>query len=456
MGVIKKDGWLNVLTGLGIQGRDKSASTVVRWEPMDQRAIEDLADASVIAQKIIGYPIRDAFKKQPTFSSDLEDPDFNENLWDWLREKERHNHFLKATLWGNTYGAAYIVMGIIDGKDPSEPVDVNNISSIAWTQVLHKYELTPLQIDWDISSPTYRQPLTYQYALAGMSTSEASGPIIHRSRVIVFNGRMLSDNNYQRNNYTHDSMLNSVKEDIRSYESAYGSTATLLNDHSSGIFKMQNLANLIGAGQDQAVMTRLSLVDTTRSNVKSVVIDADESFERSSASLAGLDQALSKMDDKLVATAEIPHTIMLGEGSSGSLSGEGQNEIKQYADRIVGEQKEKHKPKYLEYLKMLLAAKDNELTSGVVPERLNMKFPPYMEMDPKEKALIYKSTAEADAIYIDRQVMSPDEPGKRFREEGFEQDLEIDQDLRTQDFTDFTDPDNQVDLTANLPPEGLE
>lgn len=449
--IVKLDGWSNVFTGLGRKGKDKRTGYYAEWSRMDWETAENVYACDDIAEKIVDAPVDEAFRKDVIFKKKDMDGDFNKEVWDFLNSIKFFDYFTKAAKWGRMYGGGFLIFGIADGNDPSEEVDFERIRSVEWLNKLHRWDMNAVSINHDVSSEFFRDPERYVFTRGSLSTSELAGPHIHRSRVVRLEGARLPERLYRSNNYFNDSVLNRVQNAIGNYNSSHDSLAVLLQDFSAGVFKMKNLAQLIGAGQDDAVMKRLSLIDLKRSLVKSVVVDADEDFERKATPLSGIKDALQKIDDRLVAASKMPHTLLLGEGTSGGLNnGEGGAEQEQWDDYIKGLQKSEFKPALMECMKILLSAKDNPVTKGIIPEGFDISFPPLNEPSQKEKADVYKTTAEADAIYINSQVLDPNEVAiSRFSDDEFNQDTQIDTELREEKLEEGEEPDMEDDL----PPE---
>ena len=448
--IVKLDGWSNILTGLGRQGKDKRTGMSATWERMDWDQTEHIYACDDMAEKIVDIPVDEAFRKDVVFTKLDIDAEFNKKLWDYLNEIKFWPMFIQATKWARLYGGGFMMFGIEDGHDPDVEVNFNNIKGVPWMNVLHRWDMNSVDIIHDVSNKFFREPERYVFTRGALSESDLVGPRIHRSRVVRIEGARLPERLYRSNNYFNDSVLNRVQNSIKNFNSSHDSLAVLMQDFSGGVFKMKNLAQLIGAGQDDAVMKRLQLIDMKRSMVKSIVVDADEDFERKATPLSGIKDAIQKIDDRLVASSKMPHTLLLGEGSTGSLSGSGESEQEQWDDYVRGLQKTEYKPALMECMKILLSAKDNPVTGGKIPKGFDITFPPLQEPSPKEKAEVYKLTAEGDAQYIASQVLDPNEVAiSRFSDDEFNQNTQIDVELRE----DKLEEGPEVDLEEGLDPE---
>lgn len=458
--ILKLDGWSNVLTGLGRQGKDKRTGMRAKWTRLGWEEVEAIYACDDKATKIVDYPVDEAFRKRPVFKQKEQDADFNQNLWDYIKEFKGYPKLMQSAKWGRLYGAGFLILGIDDGQDPDQPVDRDNIKGINWVQVLHRWDLSVLEVQNDVGEDGFREPLLYTFTRGSFSQSDQSGPVIHKDRVIRFNGDHLPERLYRANNYFHDTVLSKAQAPIENYRSSVDSLAVLLNDYAAGVFKMKNLAQLIGAGMDEAVMKRLQLIDLKRSMVKSVVVDSEEDFERKATPLSGIKDAMNPMKEDLSAASNIPHTILFGEGSTGNLSGSGESEQEQWDDFIKNLQTCEYGPGLTTFVEYLLLVKGNPVTGdNGVPEGFEHSWMPMKEMSEKDKAEIYNKTAQADQIYIQNQVLTPEEVAlSRFSEGEFNQNTQIDLELREKIQAEDDDPlgKNTPEPEPPIPPEPEE
>lgn len=423
--IAKKDGWQNVLTGLNVMGRDKKMSTSATFTRTTQVDVESIYSVDKLAKKIVDLPVIECFRKPLLFENKGEDATFSETVKDKIITPMQYQEkFIRAAKWARLYGAGFLMFGIRDGRLPHEPVDFNAIRSIDWIQPLHRWEIGYSQVGRDVAQPYFREPIIYTLNQAGQSTNEEVSFQVHRTRLVRLDGETLPDQLYKLNGFYHDSVLNSLQNALRNFSASHDSAASLLDDFAQAVFKIKNLGNLIAAGKDDQVIKRLQLIDATRSVVRGIVLDSEEDFDRKVTALTGLDQILNKMGDKLVAESEFPHTVLLGEGSTGNLSGAGESESRQWYDYIRGLQTNWIKPAYLEGLKLLMSARNAPVKWS---DSFDMDFAPLEEMSEEKQAAINKTQAEADQIYIQNQVISPDEVAvSRFGGEKFSLKTTID------------------------------
>ena len=87
------------------------------------------------------------------------------------------------------FGGGLVVMGIDDGRDPEEPVDVDNIKSIEFLTVGDRYAFQPNEIERDITAgASFGKPSTYfiRTGGSGVPVVEGTSPEIHADRLLLF------------------------------------------------------------------------------------------------------------------------------------------------------------------------------------------------------------------------------------------------------------------------------
>ena len=403
------DGWKNIVTGLNIKNRDKKVSSVAEWFPVTRSMVEDIYGADDMAAKIVDAPAQDMVREWFKISTDFEDQKLNEKIMNKLDDLDAKAKVQTALTFARLYGGSAIIIGAKDGTtNPSLPLNINNLFDIEFLTVVDRFELYPLTIQGDPRKKHYGEPETYQ--LVPVSAQGQQGEAyqsIHRSRIIRFDGAFLPTNLKIKNQYWGDSVLNRLEGALRNFHTAHDSLATILSEFAIGVFKMKNLSQMIAQGKDELVQKRLELVAYKQSVVNAIVIQDDEEFEKKQTPITGIPEALDRVDKRLTSASGLPHTILLGESPSG-LGATGNSEIRDYYDMISRMQESQLQPQMLYLLDLVLRCKAGP-TKGLIPNIWSIEFNPLWQMSDKESAEIRKIQAEADQIYIQNQVVDPDE-----------------------------------------------
>jgi hypothetical protein len=148
-------------------------------------------------------------------------------------------------------------------------------------------------------------------------------------------------------------------------------------------------------GGEGEVINRLGILDMSKHALNSYAVDAGagESIERLNASLAGVSDTIEKLEDSVSVASGVPPIKLYNRPSKG-LSGNNDNELRLWYDDVHSIQNEK-----------LL----NPIRRICYLIQISSEGPTNGQVDPAKN---YKTTAEGDAIYIDREVLEPDEVAK--------------------------------------------
>lgn len=412
-----KDGWSNVLTGLNILGKDKKVSASVKWERKEEPELDELFSGDEMARKIVVKPVEEATKKGWKIVG-LEQKQIDA-IEKKANELNLNDNIIQAWTWARQYGGAAIMFsgGIID----EERRPGQKITSLF---TMNKFELYPQysDIQKDITKPMFGLPMVYRFF--SRQAIDNTNVEIHHSNIIRFDGLSLPRRHWIRNSYWGDSVLNALENLIRNYQTTGDSMATIVQDFSTAVYKIKNLADMIGSDGEADVIKRMELVNMAQSIVRAVVIDADgEDFEHRSRPVAGIGEVAGESKDRLVAGTDFPHTVLFGTSPAGGLGSNGGHELENWYNYLQTSQTNYLKPKILQAYKMI----GEEL--AIDTSKMDLEFPPLKQMSEKEQAEVKKANADTDAIYIDRGVYSPEQVSEsRFGTGKYSNDIKLEND----------------------------
>lgn len=101
-----------------------------------------------------------------------------------------------------------------------------------------------------------------------------------------------------------------------------------------GIFKMKGLAVAIQQKMQDVVTSRLNLVDSVRSILNTIAIDADDEYDVSDTNLSSISDTLDSLMQENAATSGIPITVLFGRRTT-SLNAKGDGDTDTYY-RMLG------------------------------------------------------------------------------------------------------------------------
>jgi phage-related protein (TIGR01555 family) len=191
---------------------------------------------------------------------------------------------------------------------------------------------------------------------------------------------------------------------------------------------MPDFAQLIGSGEENAVHGRLAALQMYRSLYRMTVMDAEETIETNEAAFAGVEQIMDKFSRRIVQASGMPHTIVLGEGSTGNTSG--RTETEEWAATVVEAQQAYLTPKIKRMIELFAAIKG----APALPESgFEVTYASILAKPDSEKAAEYKTVADADDIYMRNGVLLPEEVRSRWSEDGFKFEIELSEDYDAQE-----------------------
>jgi hypothetical protein len=226
-------------------------------------------------------------------------------------------------------------------------------------------------------------------------------------------------------------VLQRVYAEIQATRGAFAASGVLLQEASQGVLKIKDLMSMMASDTDDTMKRRLELMDQGRSVARALLLDADgESFERVEVgSLTGVTEVMDRMINMVAAVSGIPVTVLMGQAPAG-LNATGESDIRSWYDEVGSEREQTLRPQMQRLLRLVLLSQEGP-TRGREPDGWKIVFPSLWQMTPAEEADLRQKQATTDGVYIDKQVLTPEEVAtSRFRREGWSSDTSIDLDAR--------------------------
>jgi uncharacterized protein len=422
------DGWQNVLTGLGIRGRDKNLATNFRFcRKFGAGELDQLYRADGMTRRVIDIVAEDMIRQG--FEIDNEPSGMVLTRFDELGINKIIIDIIK---WARLYGGSLGILGVADGRPLDEPINENNIRELKWIHVFDRFSVSNADgiIEGDLNSPNFGKPLRY------LVTDNRSGKnfIVHNDRTIRMDWNELSPRRTQENDGWGDPLILSIYEELKNYSSAFSNSGVLIHDFVNHVLKIPNLAQIFASEcGDSQVQKRIDILNMAKSVLNTVVIDAEESYEKISTNLSGLPELLDRFMLGVSSVTGIPITLLFGRAPAG-LNATGESDIRNYYDMIKNKQECNLRPVLEKLIQLIFLSKDG-FFKGEEPQDWKLKFIPLWQNTDQEEADIRRTVAETDAIYIDRGVLDPDEVAvSRFANAKFTMDTEIDINGRQETF----------------------
>lgn len=444
----RADSWNNILTGLGYSQVDKRMSTVFNANlTLTEPELNAIFRNEGMGKRIIEVLTEDLTRKPFIVKGDTDSLISKE-----IRKIHGYARIIEATKWALLYGGSVGVIGIDDGGYYDEPVNEANIQKITHIHVFDRFRTiwTTSDLYSNPMSPKYGQPEYYTifpinpatvgnsmlmygpqrqqqpsaWGLIGKGKTSGDQPYnnpglrgsmapsvgafrVHESRIMKFDGPLIPLRERISNRYWNDSYLQSVYERIRGLGEAYAGLETIISEFIIGSLQIENLAGMIASGQDGLAMARLSLLDRSKHIMNTLLMDKEETYNRQSASVSGLKELIDALVLGISCGAGIPVTVLFGQSPAG-LSATGASDLRRYYDKIQGLQQQIMADP-IEKLTRYIQLSKNSAFKGRELEDWQIEFPTLWSLTELEEADRRSKQASADAIYLDRGVVTPEE-----------------------------------------------
>ena len=449
-GFVKTDGWINVLTGLGMRGRDKNINAHFRLEKIfEQAELDQLYRSDGVTRRIMDIVPAEMIRQGWEIEGDS-NQDINRKM-----ELIKANLNLVTLLrWARLYGGSLCVMGIADGLPLEEPVDERNIRDVKWLHVFDRYQSFSRDgtFEKDLNSPNYGYPNVYTVN----DTRTGALFYVHHSRILRVDWSILPPRQQNFNNGWGDPLIQSIYDELRNYSTAFANAGLIMQDFVNYTLSIPNLAELIASQcADNQVMKRLDILNLTKGATNTMILDAEEKYEKASTNISGIPELLDRFMLALSAVSGIPVSLLFGRSAAG-MNSTGDNDVRNFYDMVKQEQESKLKP-VLEKLTRYIMLSKNGPFGGNEPENWSIQFVPLWQNTEEQEAIVRKIVAETDAIYLDRGVLDPAEVAvSRFGGNRWSMNTEVDLEGRKNGF----DPEEVAELekekkAQETPPPGI-
>ncbi len=392
-------------TGLGTS-RDRSrsgmtfcASTVTNPEA------RELWRGDAMAARIIETIPNEVLRQGFEFNAN--DKQLSEDMAAFVADSKVCARIKRCLQFRRAYGGSALFPVINDGQPLYAPLREDRIASISHWQVFEPRELTPSKWYENPLDPKFRLPERYRLTPLSPGVTTAGMPEIHESRLIIFQGVMVSNDSIDNGNWGWgDSILTRCRQVMADFNLSWGSAAAILADFSQGVLKLNRLAEMIATDREGDVAFRLQQMDLARSVFRSLVIDKEDEYSRVTTQIGGVPELLDRFCNLLAAAADMPVTLLMGQSPSG-MNATGESDIRFFYDRVAAAQEELQEN--LERVIYLMLRSNAGPTRGKEPDHWSIKFHPLWQPSDEQRAAARKSQAEVDKIYVEAQVLAPEE-----------------------------------------------
>ena len=430
------DGWMNILTGLGMQGFDKKEHTRYQGDiNLYEPELRDIQTFNGLGKRIINLKAMDMLRQWFTIEGDTDN--VIPNYFTKIKGKDNGNakrEIFRALKWARGYGGALAVIGAMDGRDLTEPLDENNIRNIEFIHTFHRFRVSRVSYYIDPTKSNYWETEMYM-----VNPVRGAGYQVHESRCAIFDGEEVPPEVRLMNYGWGDSVIQAVYAAMRGMGESYAGCEHIIQEFILTYIQITGLANMLAAGQEKEVLNRLNTLDLGKHNMNTVAVDKDEAVNRISASVSGLPDLVGKIIQRVSSEAGYPVRKLFGEVNVGSsLGNNNEGEMEDYYADCKSEQEEKLTGPLERICRLIMLSKEGP-TKGqeIKPQEASewkIVFPPLKVESQGDIIDRQSKQAEIDDKYVGMSALDPMEVRKsRFGGGSYSHDTELDESLTEED-----------------------
>lgn len=381
------DTFVNVVTGIGLMGKDKSASRTFGAQIMSDLEVVAAYEGDWIARNVVDIPAQDMTRAWRTFQTDK---DKIKALEDEERRLGLRAKVLQAEKWARLFGGSAILLddGTTDQNALMQPLRITAKGQLKQIHVLPRARCEAGEIDYRFGSEFFNLPSFY--TITGGATG---GTKVHPSRVVTFMGAPKADpdaNNAAAARVYGDTVLLAGRDAILQATGSLASIAALTEEAKTDVIKINGLlAQSINKEFRDQLTERWQLAAVLKSIANVTLIDGTEEWETKTISFAGMSDVALLFLQTVAGAYGIPMTRFLSQSPAG-MNSTGESDLQNYDQTITSAQDNYLRPRLDRIDEVLIIS-----ALGSKPEGIFSKFNPLRIATPKE--LQELETAEAAA-----------------------------------------------------------
>lgn len=409
------DSWVNPFLGFG-SSRDKAAQSSFALDaPILDIELSSMFNGDDMSAKIVSLLPSEAMRQG--FEINSEDKDTAKAIKDRCDFLNADKHLVDGATWGRLYGGNVTVIGADDLGHAATPLREERVKGVNFLQNYdRRYALRHTRYT-DPRNPKYQEPDVYHLqSLVGGSS------YVHESRCFVFRGAPTDIQQRERLASWDLSVLQKCYTALRAFNTMHSAGEIMMTEASTGVFKMKGLLQMIAGNQMNNLQSRAIMLDMSKSVARSIFLDADsnEEYSKQATSFANVPDMLDRAANRLSAASGIPVTLLMGQSPAG-LNATGASDVRIFYDTVKTYQTAEMLPRLTKLVKLIA------ISIGKPGFEFSIGFPPLWQETPKEESERKKLIAETDQIYINTDVLTPDEVAlNRFGGADFSDEIKID------------------------------
>lgn len=453
-----RDSLVSFLSGLGTF-KDVTTSARYKFHELNRHELEKAYRGDWIARKAVDLPAKDATREWRQWQAS---GDQIEKIEEEERKHDIQRKMRMVLIRSRLYGGAALVLGVDDGKQPSEALDLKSVKEggLKFVVVLNRYELNAGPRICNVDSPWYTRPEYYTVSTpmfgfggevgtiypgsmppaigannSGLvaaqrnegqsgAASPPASPItqnegdrtrqttppagmvwVHPSRVIEFAGNELPDWRLATmGGGWGDSVLQTIDDSLKDFGVLSGSVAAMANDMKVDVVKIPNFSTHIASDQYRdRLLKRFAYANQSKSVINSIVLDKEEEWSRISTQFGGVADTVRQFMVIVSAAAGVAPSRLFGQMFSGLGGSGGEDELRNYYDDVASDQRTVYGPAMASLDQVLLISALGKLDPNIYYE-----WEPLWQDDASTKSTIALQKAQIANLDVTMGLINED------------------------------------------------
>ena len=398
---ITTGGVYNAVSGMGGASDKSEASHFYPTRLYTRYPLEVLCVQSWAAHKAVNMRVRDMFLRPRRFID--VSPEQAEAIDEVLMEYRVDNAVRRAMVAARQYGTSLLVMMTrgVDMASPFMPEQVRE-GDLSALRVLTRYDASVYERDYDLMSPTYGQPLSYNLH------PNYGGPpmLVHHTRLVRFDG-ILDPGDSALTSYEQDwgvSILVPIVQSVLQEAGLAQAAAHLAQEASIPVLSVEGLRESIaGTAESEVSASEIGEgINRMKSIFRLLMLEkGTEEFTRVAVQFSGLADIMDRAARRVAAAVDVPFSRFMQDAPKG-LNATGDGDFRNYVMTFEAERQTELPPK----LKVLDEVVFRSAGLGEVPE---WEWPSLLELTEAESAEVRHKQILALVEGINAGIFDEDE-----------------------------------------------
>ncbi len=433
--LFRVDTYANLLSGIGVVGKDRSRATTVDVEIVTEDEARRMWQSDFLAKAAIEKIPETAFR-DGGFNISIKGAGgkkLAEDINSALEEFGAVPQLVQTAKFDRAYGGGVMMPVLLESASSTQATDTTYLSKplaedrIVRCTAIHVFEPRELQVaTWydDILRPKYRQPKTYRLNPVGSMSGQTME--IHESRLVILDGIKISnDRTVAERNGWGDNVLTVARQTLAGFGISLGGVMNALDQFSQGVLSLEGLGEMLATDEGKKVRDRLVLMDQVKSMLRTLVISSGDKYDRRDISFAGVEPMMGMLMHIVAAALGIPVALLFGMEPAG-MNATGAFDIRSFYDSVgnVRTARYQHPTERLVRLTTMLP-KDGPC-KGKEPEQWSVEWKPLWQQSDKEREESRKMRTDNDVALIDAGIATNDEiRAARFSGDTYSYELQL-------------------------------